>query len=208
MAMPVGTSARPPPARDGGVDAGVEVEPGVARVGVGGQREVRIEPDDRHRQRHRPSLRVGLRPDLGGPSGVIGRDRCGSETDRAQSERSGGRNLAGDGAPAVGRRPRPLAGGDGPAAPAARRRRPAGDRRRCGRRGAGARRGAPAHVADAGRQRHRRAAAHQPRPGAARPPPGRPGAVARARPGHRRARLAPASRRPAATPGSAAPRRR
>ena len=32
----------------------VQVEPGVARVGVGGQREIRIEPDDLHRQRHRP----------------------------------------------------------------------------------------------------------------------------------------------------------
>ena len=73
---------------------------------------------------------------------------------------------------------------------------------------AGARRGAAPHAADAGRQRHRRAAAHQPRPGAARPPPAGAGAVARARPGDRRARLAPAGRRPAASPGCAAPRRR
>ena len=60
--------------------------------------------------------------------------------------------------------------------------------------------GAAPHVAHPGRQRHGRAAAHQPRPGAARPPPGRQGAVARARPGDRRARLAPACRRPALRP--------
>ena len=76
--------------------------------------------------------------------------------------------------PSVDALARSLAG-VGSAAPAARRRRPPGDRRRRRRRRPGPRRGAAAHAADAGRQRHRRAAAHEPRPGAARPPAGRPG---------------------------------
>ena len=45
---------RPAPGTgDGGVLPGVQVETGVARVGVGGEREVGVEADDRHRQRHR-----------------------------------------------------------------------------------------------------------------------------------------------------------
>ena len=184
MAMPVGTSARPPPAGEVGVLAGVEVEAGVAGVGVGGERQVGIEPDDRHGQRHRPDptdhpIRVfrcirGLR--AGGPR--TKHSRCAEHSDGIGSGVPSG---AMERPPSVDALARSLAGSGLPHA-AARRRRPGGDRRRRRRRRAGAGRRVAAHAADAGRQRHRRPAAHQPRPGAARPPPVGAGAVARARP--------------------------
>ena len=54
-----GRHERPPAAGgEGGVLPGVEVEAGVAGVGVGRQRQVGVEADDRHGERHRPgSLR-------------------------------------------------------------------------------------------------------------------------------------------------------
>ena len=92
----------------------------------------------------------------------------------------------GHGASAVGRRAGSVAGRLGAAARDARRRRP---RRRSPTArspiGAGTGRRVAAHAADAGRQRHRRAAAHQPRPGAARP------STSRRRPQNARARPRP-----------------
>ena len=78
-------------------------------------------------------------------------------------------------APAVGRRPRPLAGRVGLPHPLLVDVARAGDRRRRRRRGAGPGRGAAPDAAAPGRQRHRRAAAHQPRTGAARPTTRTPG---------------------------------
>ena len=191
MAMP-GRHERPPAAGgDRGVLPGVEVEPGVAGMGVGAAAGAR------GRAGRRPARRSGIgagcvRTD---PSRIrirqIGHRRSLRPMERPPSVDALARSLAGRAA-----------------APAARRRRPPGDRRRCRRRGAGTGRGAAPHAADAGRQRHRRAAAHQPRPGAAGPPPGGPGR-SRSSSTWRPASAARASAASArCSPGCAAPRRR
>ena len=163
MAMPVGTSARPPPAATTASSRAWRSSPASPGVGVGRQRAGRGR---------------AARWARGATSGPRSATEAGARAGhRARPDATDGASVASarDGAPAVGRCPRPLAGRVGPAPPAARRRRPAGDRRRRRRRRAGPGRGAAAHAADARRQRHRRAAAHQPRPGARSPTTRTPG---------------------------------
>ena len=50
--IPVGISTRPPPAAIVAVLAGEQVEPGVAVMGVGRQRQLGVEPDEVDGQRH------------------------------------------------------------------------------------------------------------------------------------------------------------
>ena len=100
-------------------------------------------------------------------------------------------------ASAIGRRARPVARRLRAAPPDPRRHRPRRDRGRRSRVGARPGRGVPAHAADPGDQRHRCAAAHQPRSGTAGARAGGARPVGRVRPRHRRAWLAPAGRRAA-----------
>ena len=64
--MPVGTSARPPPARQLGVLAGDQVGAGIAGAGVRRQRQVGVEPDDGHLQHVGRSRRLRRRARLDG----------------------------------------------------------------------------------------------------------------------------------------------
>ena len=221
-ASPVGTSARPPAGASDGVLPGAQVEPGVAGVGVRRQRQVGIEADDGHRE-HGARAYVPPATALVRVAATTRR----SASSAARHERHSVQPAASAaGVSARNRRARRTLGGDGGirSGTAAERRRAgpvdrrlAGCRMRCassspGRRSppasvdrgtarATSRRAAP-QPARAGDQRHRGAAAHQPRAGARwRSTIRRAALNLELDLAHRRARLAPAPPSADCSPG-------